>query len=102
MGKTKSLSRVLPAAIRCEHCKGAGKVKPMFYEHVCHACHGAGITAEDGSALSTDDAFLILLRRMGRLEDALRKAKKAGYTSSVEVDRYAGASERLGGRYVMD
>lgn len=99
MAKTPDMKRILPAAKWCGHCKGAGLVKPMFYEQPCPVCDGAGITAEDDSRLDDLDAKLILLRKVRQLTN---KVKSMQPPSPQEPDRYAGASERLGGRYVMD
>ena len=99
--KTQDLDQTIPAkAIVCNECKGSGFVRPMFYQQVCHACDGAGITNEDGSKLEVYQAFRILWRRMERMQ---RIIKKAGIDlNAKEPNRYAGASERLGGRFVMD
>ena len=100
--KTQDLDQSIPAkAIRCEECKGSGFVRPLFYQQVCHACDGAGITNEDGTKLEAYQAFRILWRRMDRLEEIIKKSG-IDLKSPTEPDRYAGASERLGGRFVMD
>jgi hypothetical protein len=98
VAKTKSTSIELPAVERCPNCKGSGSVMGLFYEQFCPQCNGAGIIREDGEHLAAHDACLILLRRMHRLEQALKTEKD----SKKPVDPYSGASDRLGGRFVMD
>ncbi|WP_156473514.1 hypothetical protein [Neptuniibacter pectenicola] len=92
----------LPELAPCKSCKGAGKIKPMFYEMPCDVCSGSGVVdADTGLPLDADtlipamkDAIRDLRIRNALLREQLSKC-------SCDRDREP-MSKRNGGTYRMD